>query len=91
MTTETNAKTFKPQDILDFEGAIERWTEASRKAGKDYLELYEKAVGQLADLEVKTAGATKIPFVTTIAETHAAVSREVAGAYAAAVRDLIKA
>jgi hypothetical protein len=29
--------------------------------------------------------------VTTIAETHATVSREVAGAYVSAVRDLIKA
>jgi hypothetical protein len=87
----TQTKTFKPEDIFDFDGALSRWTEATRKAGSDYLDIYEKTVDQLADLEVKTAGATKIPFVTTVAETHAAVSREVAGAYVTAVRDLIKA
>jgi hypothetical protein len=87
----TTTKTIKPEDLFDFDGAFARWNEATRKAGNDYLDLYEKTVDQLADLEVKTAGATKIPFVTTIAETHAAVSREVAGAYVSAVRDLIKA
>ena len=89
--TATRTKTVQSQDLFDVDGATERWTEASRTAGNDYLDLYEKTVDQLADLEVKTAGATKIPFVTTVAETHAAVSREVAGAYVAAVRDLIKA
>ena len=87
----TTTKNFKPEDLFDFDGAVARWSEATRKAGNDYLDLYEKTVDQLADLEVKTAGATKIPFVTTIVETHAAVSREVAGAYVSAVRDLIKA
>lgn len=88
MPTQTKAN--GKYDIFDVEGAIERWTEANRKAGQDALDLYEKTVGQLADLEVKTANATKLPFVATIAETHAAVSRDVAGAYVAATRDLLK-
>jgi hypothetical protein len=89
--TATQTKTVKPQDLFDLDGATERWTEASRKAGNDYLDLYEKTADQLAELEVKTAQATKIPAVITIAETHASVSREVAGAYVSAVRDLLKA
>jgi CO dehydrogenase/acetyl-CoA synthase epsilon subunit len=88
--TTSQSKNTKPQDLFDLDGAAERWTEASRKAGNDYLVLYEKTADQLADLEVKTAQATKIPAVITIAETHASVSREVAGAYVSAVRDLLK-
>ena len=88
--TTTETKNTKPQDLFDLDGAAERWTEASRKAGNDYLVLYEKTADQIADLEVKTAQATKIPAVITIAETHASVSREVAGAYVSAVRDLLK-
>jgi hypothetical protein len=91
MSTTTETKNVKPEDFFNLEGAAERWTEASRKAGNDYLDLYEKTVDQLADLEVKTAKATKIPAVTAIAETHASISREVAGAHVAAVRDLLKA
>ena len=88
--TTSQSKNTKPQDLFDLDGAAERWTEASRKAGNDYLVLYEKTADQLADLEVKTAQATKIPAVIRIAETHASVSREVAGAYVSAVRDLLK-
>jgi hypothetical protein len=89
--TATQTKTVKPQDLFDFDGATERWTEAGRKAGNDYLDLYETTADQLAELEVKTAEATKIPAVITIAETHASLSREVASAYVSAVRDLLKA
>src|SRR3954451_5611468 len=91
MARQSQTKNFTPEDLFDFDGAAARWNEATRKAGNDYLDLYEKTVDQLADLEVKTAGVTKLPFVTTIAETHAAVSREAAGAYVPAVRALTKA
>jgi hypothetical protein len=87
----TQTKTDRTWDLFELEGSVERWTEATRKAGQDYLKIYESAVERLADLEVKTASATKIPVVATIAETHAAVSREVAGAYVSAARDLLKA
>ena len=88
MTTQT--KNVKPQDLFNVDAAAERFTEASRKASNDYLDLYEKTADQLADLEVKTAQATKIPTFITIAETHASASREVAGAYVSAVRELLK-
>jgi predicted Zn-dependent protease len=87
-TQTTNTKTTDP---FDFQGALERWSEATRKAGNDYLDLYEKTVGQMADLEVKTAKAIKLPLVAEVAEAHATASREFAGRYATTVRELLKA
>ena len=78
-------------DLFDVNGAVERWSDATRKAGNDYLDLYEKTVGQFADLEVRTAKAIKLPFVVELAEAHASAAREVAGTYATSVRDLLKA
>ena len=78
-------------DSFDVQGVVERLTEANRKAGNDYLDLYEKTVAQLTDLEVKTAEAVKLPAVSTIAKTHADVTRKVAGTYVDTARDLLKA
>jgi hypothetical protein len=78
-------------DLFNFEGAVKQWTDASRKATVDALDLYVKTVDEFATAEVKAANATKIPALVTIAQTHADVSREVAGTYAGSVRDLIKA
>lgn len=89
MTTQKS--TITPEDLFDFKGAVERWTDASRKATHSSLEMYEKTVDQLADAGVKTAQAFNMPAITKIAETNAALSREVAGAYATTVRELIKA
>ena len=86
MATQT-----KPNDIFDVQGAIERIADANRKAGNDYLDLYEKTVGQLTALELKTAEAVKVPAVTEIAKTHADVSLKVAKTYADTARELLKA
>jgi hypothetical protein len=86
MATQT-----KTQDPFDFEGAVERWTEATRKAGNDYLDAYGKAVDQLADYGVKAAAATKLPVVTELAESRAKLSRDVAETYITVTRDLLKA
>jgi hypothetical protein len=78
-------------ELFDFDGAVKLWTDATRKATEDALDLYVKTVEEFAAAEVKAAKATKIPSLETIAQTHADVSREVAGTYAGSVRDLIKA
>jgi nucleotide-binding universal stress UspA family protein/GNAT superfamily N-acetyltransferase len=75
-------------ELVDVSRALGRWTETSRTASSDYLDLCEKTVGRFADLEVKSAQAIRLPLVATIAETHAAVSRQLAGAYVKAARDL---
>jgi hypothetical protein len=84
MATTTN-------ELFDFEGAVTQWTDATRKATEDALDLYVKTVEEFATAQVKAAKASKIPALATIAETQADVSREVAGTYAGTVRDLIKA
>ena len=78
-------------ELFDFEGAVQQWTDATRKATEDALDLYVKTVEEFATAEVKAAQASRIPALATIAQTHADVSREVAGTYAGSVRDLIKA
>ena len=90
MATQTKNGTAR-NDSFDVQGVFERLTEANRKAGNDYLDLYEKTVAQLTDLEVKTAEAVKVPAVSSIAKTHADVTRKVAGTYVDTARDLLKA
>jgi hypothetical protein len=75
----------KQPDPLTFEYL----TEAGRKAGNAYLDGYEKAVNGLADLHVKTAQATKLEYVTTVAETQAAVTRQLTAATVTAARELL--
>jgi len=88
MATQTTPKI---ADLYNVEETVQRWTEASRKAGNEYLDLYDKAVDQLTELEVKTAAATKLPLVSQIVDTHVTLTREVAGVYVTAARDLLKA
>jgi hypothetical protein len=90
MATQADTKT-KRDDIFDVRRAVERWTEANRKAGNGYLDIYEEAVDRFADLEVKTAEAVKLPVVSTVVKTHADVTRRVAGTYVKATRELINA
>ena len=90
MATQTKSDT-KRNDPFDVQAAVERFADANRKAGNDYLDLYEKTVAQLTDLEVKTAEGVKLPAVSTIAKTHADVTRKVAGTYVETARELLKA
>ena len=92
MATATQTKNGTTRnDLFDVQGVFERLTEANRKAGNDYLDLYEKTVAQLTDLELKTAEAVKLPAVSSIAKTHADVTRKVADTYVNTARDLLKA
>ena len=87
MATQTQTKTDGQYDV---DGAVERWTEATRKAGSDYLDAYGKTVDQLADFGVKVAAATKLPVVTELAESQAKLSRSLADTYITVSRDLLK-
>jgi hypothetical protein len=90
MATQTK-NDIKFDNLFDAQGAFERFAVANRKAGNDYLDLYEKTVNQLTDIELKTADAVKLPAVATIAKTHAEVTRKVAGTYVETARELLKA
>ena len=87
----TTPKTPNLADFYNVDETVQRWTEATRKAGNDYLDLYDKTVDQITELEVKTAAATKLPLVTQLVDTHVTLTREVAGVYTTAARDLLKA
>lgn len=86
MATQT-----KTQDLYDLDGAVERWTEATRKAGNDYLDAYGKTVVQLADYGVKAAAAAKLPVVTELAEPQAKLARNLVETYITVTRHLLKA
>jgi hypothetical protein len=86
--TETTSQV-NTEDRLDVRAMMERWTESRRKATERFLELYQTSVGQMADAHVKTARAVDLPAVVQIAETQAAVSRDVADAYVTSVRKLL--
>jgi hypothetical protein len=77
------------EDRLDVHALLASWTESRRKTTERFLDLYQKSVGQLADAHVKTARAVDLPAVVTIAETQAAVSRDVADAYVTSVRRML--
>ena len=55
----TTTKTPNLADFYNVDDAVQRWTEATRKAGNDYLDLYDKAVDQITELEVKTAAVSE--------------------------------
>jgi hypothetical protein len=86
MATQTKTDP-KLAELFDVETAATRWTAAAN----DYLNLYETSVGQFTDAEVKAAQAVKLPLVSTLVETHADLSRRLAGAGVSAARDLLKA
>jgi hypothetical protein len=68
----------------------ERIIESSRKAGTTYLDLYEKTLNSIADYQDKVGEQSQIEWVTTIANSQANFTRELAGAYTSAARSLLK-
>jgi hypothetical protein len=43
-------------DLFDFEGALKQWTDATRKATEDALDLYVKTVDEFATVSREVAG-----------------------------------
>ena len=78
-------------DALDFQAVVERLTAANRKVGKDYVDLVEKTVAQVTDLQLETATALKLPAVTNLVETQVDVTRQIAGTYVKTARELLNA
>ena len=75
----------------NFQDAMERLTAANRKAANDYIDLVERTVVQVTDLQLKTAGALKVPAVAGLVETQVDVARGLAGTYVETTRELINA
>ena len=68
----------------------ERIIEASRRGGELYLDVYERTLKSIADLEERVAGASQIEWITTVANAQANFTREIAEAYTQAGRQLLK-
>jgi hypothetical protein len=63
---------------------------AARKAGKMYLDSYEKAVERAIELELKVAGATQQEWLSNMIEAQADFAREVTSTYTSTARTLLK-
>ena len=68
----------------------ERIIESSKKAGSTYLDIYEKTLNSIADYQEKVGEQSQVDWVSTIANAQANFTRDLAGAYSAAARSLIK-
>jgi DNA uptake protein ComE-like DNA-binding protein len=83
--------------MVTIHAAVERFTErgeqvlaTARKAGKQYLDSYEKTVDRTIDLELKAAGATDQEWLKSLIEGQAELTRELTRSYTAAARTILK-
>jgi hypothetical protein len=88
MSTETPSN-LDFEDLFDVRAFAARWIASHRDAADRFLDLYQNTVVQLADAHVSTARAVELPAVIAVAETQAALSRDVADAYVRSVRKLL--
>ena len=68
----------------------ERIIEAGKQAGATYLRTYERTLASIADMQEEVGKASPFEWVTTVANAQARFTRDVAEAYTAAGRELIK-
>jgi phage-related tail protein len=90
-TTQTRNSTPSIDGVFERAGeAQEQFTAAARKAGKAYLDSYEKAVDRATELQLKLADSTQQDWIKSIAETQADFARELANTYTSTARTLLK-
>ncbi|MDX6465483.1 MAG: hypothetical protein QOI27_523 [Gaiellaceae bacterium] len=89
MSTETPFN-LDIEDLFDVHAFAARCSASQRDAADRLLDLYQDAVVRLADAHVSRARAVEIPAVVAVAETQAALSRDVADAYVRSVRKLLE-
>jgi phage-related tail protein len=90
-TTQTRNSTPSIDGMFERAGeAQEQFTAAARKAGKAYLDSYEKAVDRATELQLKLADSTQQDWIKSIAETQADFARELATTYTSTARTLLK-
>jgi hypothetical protein len=90
-TTQTRNSTPSIDGAFERAGeAQEQFTVAARKAGKAYLDSYEKAVDRATELQLKLAESTQQDWIKSIAETQADFARELTNTYTSTARTLLK-
>jgi hypothetical protein len=80
----------KLEDRFDIQSVVAQWSASQREATDRFLDAYQTTVQRLADAHVERARAVDVPAVTTMAETQASLSRDVAEAYVESVRRLLE-
>jgi hypothetical protein len=68
----------------------ERVIDASRKAGKAYLDAYETFLRGIADYQQKVAGASQVEWFSALMNAQADFTREVAKAATRSAREFVK-
>ena len=68
----------------------EQFLTATRKAGKLYVDSYEKAVDRAIELELKVAGMTQQEWLKSLIEAQVDITRELTGSYTSTARSLLK-
>jgi hypothetical protein len=68
----------------------ERIIEASRKAGKAYLDAYETFLRGIADYQQKVAGASQVEWFSALMNAQADFTREVAKAATRSAREFMR-
>ncbi|MDP8910313.1 MAG: hypothetical protein M3N47_14635 [Chloroflexota bacterium] len=68
----------------------ERIIATSRKAGLMSLDLYEKTLKSIADMQQEVGKASQVQWFSAIAEAQASFTREMAETYTTAARELLK-
>jgi len=68
----------------------ERFIEAARSAGNQSLDAYEQSLRSLVEFEERTAGASQLDWVSSIAAAHAKFVSDVSAAYVSAARNMLK-
>lgn len=63
---------------------------AGKQAGETYLKTYERALSSIADIQEEAGKASPYEWVTAVANAQARFTRDVAEAYTAAGRELVK-
>jgi hypothetical protein len=90
-TTQTRNSTPSIDGVFERAGeAQEQFAAAARKAGKAYLDSYEKAVDRATELQLKLADSTQQDWIKSIAETQADFARELTNTYTSTARTLLK-
>ena len=68
----------------------EQILENGRRAANLYLDLYERTLHSIADLQEQAAGASQVEFISEFAKSQARFTRDLGEAYASAARELLK-
>ncbi|SEC55680.1 hypothetical protein [Rhodococcus koreensis] len=80
----------KGKDQNAFASIGSKVVDTTKKAGNRSLDVYEKALDSSLEYHSAIAAVTNVEWVSTIADAHAKLAREISAATTAAARELLK-